>query len=246
MIVTNADLSSLRLAVLPPGWQPMTPEEAIKTNNATWLARQREKQIYGKPLQGFGFIESADSARGIVNEVMARWRGDTFLLYTRRDDPEGTILTREVPMHFDVVDRVTGDVLATSPEVCGRLLRIPCRDADDGVTTLRLLRSPLLPSLDGVAIMDTNVVGEGIAVTLSMTQAAAAAPYLEGRLELAIESLARAAACDSMGIRQEEDSTPEARKQLLRNCRWIGRTTEHYDPPRLFAAIVAYESKVLR
>lgn len=124
MIVTNHDIASGRLAILPVGWQEYgSAAQALAASRLKWFAEDAERKLRGELPSGWGLIHSANTQEAVVHEfVVKERRAGAIVLDTLPGDPDGSFRLRSVPMDFDVVDLVEGKVLArarrpAAPEV---------------------------------------------------------------------------------------------------------------------------------
>lgn len=116
MIVTQHDLESGKLALLPPDWRIHgTARQALAVQRRRWhnqLANHRNMRTLPS---GSGLVVGADSDRGIVIErVPLCWRFRVLIFAIVPGSPSGEILTREVPADFDVVEVESSQVLASA------------------------------------------------------------------------------------------------------------------------------------
>lgn len=243
MVVTENDFACGRFLVLPTGWRAdgVGHEEFLRS----WGAKiQAEEETSSLPYRtGWRLINGADSERGTVTQLVGR-TGRQLCVW--RGDPDGNVLWVEVPRSFEIVDRCTGETLATSPDPVRRAISIACQDADDQLVTLRILRSPLFPHAEETMIESAEVRDSFVDVHLVTTQRIAGAddPAVDSVWRRLINGrywLARLAACDELGI---EESIQNA-AQIRRLTRWSVQGLPDYDPPRLLASLIAFENKVL-
>lgn len=244
MIVTEGDIACGKVLILPSGWRKdgLSHEAFFRQ----WGARLRaEEESSSLPyFTGWRLVNGADAERGTVTQLILR-RSNSCLC-VMRGDPEGEALRVEVPRGFEVLDRCTGETLATSPEPARRTISIACRNADEQLVTLRILRSPLFPHAEDTMIESAEVRDTFVDVHLVMTQRIAenddpAVDSAWRRLVSGMCHLTRMAACEEIGIKDSLLNAAEVR----RLTRWSVQGLPDYDPPRLMAALLAFENKGL-
>lgn len=115
MIVTEEDLLSDEIALLPPGWQ-----EDGAAHVALGLFRRRHKNQMANCRtmrllpSGLGLAVGADSDKGVVFEAVPLGWSDGRLIFDTVDGfQRGRVKRRAVAADFDVVDLRTGEVLAS-------------------------------------------------------------------------------------------------------------------------------------
>ena len=143
MIVTQHDLESGKLAILPPDWRTHgTARQALAVQGRRWqnqLANHRNMRTLPS---GSGLVVGADSDRGILIErVPKRWCFRVLLFAIVPGSPSAEILTREVPADFDVVEVASSQVLAS--------VRGAPRESSSGATGALLTLCLLLLALVG-------------------------------------------------------------------------------------------------
>lgn len=254
MKVSNDDIASGRLAVLPVGWQRFgSVKDALKALREEWRESDRAAAAVGKLPTGWGLISAADTDVGTVDEVIVdeviveRRTAGGLILAVAKNDPDGNILTKSVPAAYDVVDVATGEVLANSPPPILHVVRLDCADSE---VVFMLAASRLLPRIDGAHVHHVEADDSGVSVHLLLTQQAAQElnqdhDPIARRLQTAIHKTRLMVADDGTvpWCDEETDVGLLRRREYYKRLEWALDGSKTYDPRRLLAALDAAEKK---
>lgn len=114
MIVTELDLGSERLALLPAGWQQDgTPQAALQLFRRRWKNQMANHRTMRTLPSGLGMAVGADSERGVFYEAVPLGWSDGQLIFDTVDGfQHGRVKRRPVEADFDIVELRSGQVLA--------------------------------------------------------------------------------------------------------------------------------------
>lgn len=115
MRVTQEDLDSGRLALLPPDWRVHgTARQALAVQRRRYQNQLANHRSMRTLPSGSGLVVGADSDRGVVTELVPQgWRCRILVMAIVPGSSTAQIQTREVATDFDVVDLATSQVLAS-------------------------------------------------------------------------------------------------------------------------------------